>query len=56
MKKLKLKKIAEVIYKLEISNDPQKEEKMAKLVEKYNLSLVDMFEIDEYIQTLFDKK
>ena len=56
LKKLKLKKIAEAFYKLEISDDPQREEKMSELVEKFNLSLVDMLEIDEYIQDLFDKK
>lgn len=56
LKKLKLKKIAEAFYKLEISDDPQRVEKMSELVEKFNLSLVDMLEIDEYIQDLFDKK
>ena len=56
LKKLKLKKLAEVFYKLEISDDPQRVEKMSELVEKFNLSLVDMLEIDEYIQDLFDKQ
>lgn len=56
LKKLKLKKLAEAFYKLEISDDPQRVEKMSELVEKFNLSLVDMLEIDEYIQDLFDKK
>ena len=54
MKKAKLKKLAQLIAKLELSNDPEKEKKMAELVEKNNLSLVDMLEIDEYIQKLFD--
>lgn len=56
LKKLKLKKLAEAFYKLEISDDPQRVEKMSELVEKFNLSLGDMLEIDEYIQDLFDKK
>jgi hypothetical protein len=54
MKKMKLKRIAQMFAKLERSDDPQKEEKMMALVEKYNLSLVDMLEIDEYIQKIFD--
>lgn len=54
MKKMKLKRIAQMFAKLECSDDPQKEEKMMALVEKYNLSLVDMLEIDEYIQKIFD--
>ena len=54
MKKMKLKRIAQMFAKLERSDDPQKEEKMMVLVEKYNLSLVDMLEIDEYIQKIFD--
>lgn len=56
LKKIKLKKLAEAFYKLEISDDPQRVEKMSELVEKFNLSLVDMLEIDEYIQDLFDKQ
>ena len=54
MKKMKLKRIAQMFAKLERSDDPQKEEKMMALVKKYNLSLVDMLEIDEYIQKIFD--
>ena len=56
MKKIKLKRIAQMFAQLERSDDPQKEEKMMALVEKYNLSLVDMLEIDEHIQELFDKE
>lgn len=51
-----LKKIAKLFAKLEKSDDPDKEVKMMKLVEKYNLSLVDMLEIDEYIQEIFDNE
>ena len=37
MKKMKLKRIAQM-FEIERSDDPQKEEKMMALVEKYNLS------------------
>lgn len=60
MRRFKLEKIAKEIARLEQyildTCDPRVKEKaendIVKLIEKYNLNLVDMMEIDEMVQNM----